>query len=327
MHHANAPTNTNTVIGLLTLALICTPAGCKEGAGTGVSAPRTLPAFAPEFVPWAVSSRARDKAAEGAVAMSKGDLERARGLLTEAVSLDPSWIDARLDLTRLYLRAGHAATAAELLLPLAKGGADCGGCIDAFDRIVGQPEFAGFFASDAGEGLLGQLPKTALDWRGWANGFARALVAMDAATLRSHVHPLEPFTLVRSCPECSNPARRKADEHLLRGDMAAVKLAARFNTVRPRLDTVPLRLHGEPTCKDRCCTWQTPAHITVGEAALAQVCFRPVNASRAALTRVQVIYGQSVNDREQVEAAERRRRQIEGVALPIQATPATTRPR
>ena len=316
-HHRPA----RVLLCLLVICLFWATTGCKEGAGAGISAPKTLPTFMPVFVEWAVSKRARDKAAEGAQALTKGQLERGRSLLTEAISLDPSWIAARIDLARLYLGAGHEKTVLDLLRPLTEADEECGGCIDAFDRLVGQAEFAPFFAAGAGKVLLQSVPKHKLDWLGWANGFGAALAGVDGEALGRFVHPEEPFALVRSCPECSNPERRKDDVRQLRGAAVAVKLAARFDTTRPRLDTVPLRLQENPTCTAGCCTWPTPASVTVGEAVLAGVCFRPMNVHRAAITRVEVVYGQSVNDRQQVEAAERRRREVEGIALGGNATP------
>ena len=119
-------------IGLVLLALTSTTT-CKETPAAKVTAPKTLPAFLPEFVQWSTSARARGKAADGVKALGGNDFKRARGLLTEAVSLDPSWIAARLDLARLYVLAGHEDVAMRLLQPLSEGDEACGGCVDAFE--------------------------------------------------------------------------------------------------------------------------------------------------------------------------------------------------
>lgn len=324
MHHIAHQRPARVGVCMLAAMAVAATSGCKEDATQRLSAPKTLPGFMPVFVEWAVSNRARDKAAEGAKAVAEGELERGRGLLTEAISLDPSWIDARLELARLYLSAGHEETVVELLRPLAAAGEPCGGCIDAFDRLRTQAEFTPFFAEGAGKALLQSVPDHKLDWAGWARGLGAALARIDGQALGSFFHPEEPFALVRSCPECSNPARRQPEQRLLRGAAVAIKLAARFDTSRPRLDTVPLRVADAVSCADRCCAWPAPASVTVGEAILARVCFRPMDVRRAAVTRIEVIYGQSVNDRQQVEAAEKRRREVEGIVLGGSAvTPAT----
>ncbi len=317
---------TPAVICLAVITVMAAVA-CKEQPTALVTAPKTLPAFLPDFVQWSTSSRARGKAADGVAALQANDYQRARGLLTEAVSLDPSWIAARLGLARLYLKTGHNDIVIRLLEPLADGGDTCGGCIDAFAQIARDPAFKEFSASAKGKAVLARAPRKPLQWRRWADELSRALTDLQPAVIANYVHAQEHFELVRSCPECSNPKRRKPEVRRLQGASVAVKLATRFDTSRPRLDTVALRLRGQPTCAARCCTWQAPKSMTVGEAMLSRLCFRPVSANKAALTRIEIIYGQSINDRQQMQAAEKRRQEIEGIPLPQHPPTATSTPK
>ncbi len=327
MHAQQAPRHLPAGQAFIICALaVAALVACKEEPAKRLPAPKTVPAFLAEFVPWSTSSRARSKAVDGATALSKDDLGSARSLLTEAVSLDPSWIRARIDLARVYVRGGHPEVAIKLLTPLTSAGDTCGGCVDAFEQLAALADLQPLLQSAAGKKLLAAAPAQKLEWTRWASEFSAALAHVDPDVIDSYIHPQEPFVLIRSCPECSNPDRRKPERRELRGAAIAVKLATRFDTRRPRLGAVPLRQSGKPTCAKRCCTWKVPTSITVGEATITRLCFRPTDIKSGALTEVQIAYGQSVNDRERVEAAEKRRREIEGIPLPRRAVTPVTAP-
>lgn len=278
--------------------------GCDRDRAAAVKAPSTLPDFDPAPAPWPVSAKARGLWRDGLAADHKGDQASARALLTEAISLDRSLTGPRVDLARLYVRLGMAEVAAELLSALQGRGAGCGECAEALMLARDDPGLAQVWETAPGRALAPQVPAQPLPFARWATALGKALAAGAVDEIPRFVHPQEPFLLVRTCPECTNPQRRKPDERELQGAPVAAKLAERF-AIRGDPAAVPLRIGGEPTCSGRCCDFAVAPSVTVGEAALRRLCFRPLRMDRGAVTRIEVVYGQSLVDRQRAQARDR----------------------
>lgn len=288
-------------LGAAKTALVALAAlGCVAGAGCArpldaeaptLPAPTELPPLPAEPVAPALAARAEARATQGLAALAKGDLAAARTMLTEACQLDPSSTDARLGLTRTYLAAGRGRAALALLEPLAAAGADCGVCVEALEAARAEPALAPLLTHPEAAAVAAAVATAQLPRARQAADAAAALAQARPGALMAMAHPEVPFTLVRSCPGCPNPARRVPEERTLQGFPLLAKVASRFDTRNPVLGGIPLLHGGEPRCAGRCCQWQVPSPVAVGTAALAEVCLRPITRDRAALTRIVLIYG------------------------------------
>ncbi|MCO4760497.1 MAG: tetratricopeptide repeat protein [Myxococcales bacterium] len=275
-----------------------TSVACQEqpldAAAPKLPIPNTLPALNPTPVAWSVARRARMLHEDGEKALLTGQFKDALSHLTGAVQLDPSRIEARLALARLYAKAGRSSVSLTLLESMVAK--DCGGCVEALQFAKADPLFVPIWQHRRGQALAEKLPTAALPWERWVEQTSHSFADGIGRELPKVVHAQIGFELVRSCPDCSNPDRRKPERRRLFGARIAVKLASRFNTTQKRFGGVNLIVGAAHTRKGRCVIWSVPSPVPVGQAALRELCFRPLTPTRAALTKIDVVYGQSVVD-------------------------------
>lgn len=258
--------------------------------------PDNLPRLDPTPVVWSVARRAKMLHDDGRKALKGGQLKEALSALAGSVQLDPSRSSAHVDLARVYARAGRSSVALGILETLSKDLSACGGCIEGLHAATLSPEFATVWATERGKKVQSAVAKLTLPWETWAERASGSLKDGTGKLLTGFVHAKIPFMLARSCPTCSNPERRQPQLRQLAGGRIAIKLASRFNTASERLGGVPLTTKGKAKRSGRCMQWQLPKPVPVGTAALQQLCFRPITAERAALTRVDIVYGRSNAD-------------------------------
>ena len=270
--------------------------GSAAAAGATLPKPDNLPLLDPTPVIWSVARRAKMLHQDGLEALKSGDLAAALAGIAAAVQLDPSRTEAHLDLARLYLRGGQPSVAEGILTQLAKDLGACGGCIEALRAAQQDPALRSLLTSAAGVKIRAALKGQTLAWEEWTLQVSQSLADGTGRLLPRFIHPRVPFTLVRSCPTCSNPARRKPERRALTGPRVAVKLASRFNTREKRFGGIPLRIQGKGSRDGRCTQWPVPSPVPVGSAALRRLCFRPISRDRAALTEVVLVYGRSRAD-------------------------------
>mgnify|MGYP002629862991 CR=1 FL=1 len=261
-----------------------------------VPAPDSLPRLDPTPVVWSVARRAAMLHADGRLALNANRFKAALSGLAGAVQLDPSRTEARLDLARLYARAGRRNVALGLLESFTDNLETCGGCIEALTHASTDPDLAPIWATQRGGNVRAALQGHTLPWQSWALQVSQTLTDGEGKLLPKFVHPQVPFVLERSCPACTNPERRQPARRELAGARIAVKLASRFNMRDQRLGGIQLHVTGKPTRVGRCLSWTVPTPVPIGTAALQRLCFRPITRETAALTHVVLIYGQSVAD-------------------------------
>ncbi len=279
---------------LLVGAMAVVAAACGDGLDTSeatLDAPATLPQFAAEPVEWARAVRARELLAEGEILRGEGEFKASMHKLTEAVTLDPSFADAHLALARTWLAAGRGSVAMALLEQLADDLPLCGTCIEALQTLRTDPALAGLASHARGRALLARVQAEPLAYEEWALQVATSLKSGKGERIPLYTHPRQPFDLVRSCPDCEVTARRAPTTRQLLGPAVGLKLSARFDVSDPRLGGVPLQVAANPVCAARCCRYPIAASVATKTSALASICFRPVSRDRAALTRVEIIYG------------------------------------
>ncbi|HAN31951.1 MAG TPA: hypothetical protein DCQ06_10175, partial [Myxococcales bacterium] len=258
--------------------------------------PQSLPSFNLELALWSVSRRARMLIADASTSMANGDRKAALPPLVEANQLDPSLTDARLMLARLYAQDGRMDTARALLKPLAESVDTCGGCVEALQIAVKDPDFRALFAGKNARFIKQAASKNPLPWQEWGLQGSSTMRDGTGKLLPRFIHPQEPFTLVRSCPSCSNPSRHTPSQRQLFGPHVAVKLASRFNTSHARFVGTKLSASPSPKRLDRCLIYEVADPIPVNTASLRTLCFRPVTLDRAALTKIEVVYGRTSAD-------------------------------
>ena len=300
------------IIGLLlTLAIGCqqqadgssTPKSAEQSTAKGESGkrgdsqlatPATLPSFGMELPVWSVSRRARMLLADATTSIQNGKLKAALGPLTEATQLDSSLCEARLGLARLYALDKQPKVARDILRPFVDNVDTCGGCVESLLKVVKDEAFTEVLSLDPA--LKKAASKNQLPWKEWALQVSSTMIEGTGKLLPRFIHPREPFVLVRSCPSCSNPARRKAAERELFGPYLAVKVASRFNTAEKRFAGTRLRASAAPKRVGRCLEYTVPDPVPVASAAIKRLCFRPVTLDRSALTRVEIVYGRTKAD-------------------------------
>lgn len=248
---------------------------------------------------WSVSRRARMLHDDAEKALAAKDCKNASALAIEACTLDPSLGLARLAAAKVYASCGAPKTAVALLKQLVDRQEDCGGCVEALAAGLSDKALADVWRSEAGQALkrtIGDEKALALPTRQWATRIAEDLKLGKSEAFLQLIHPGEPWKLLRSCPRCIDESRRAPEEREFFGVVIAAKLAMRFTPGGKAFGAIPLKAGGDPVCAGRCCEWQVPKPVPVGEAALRVVCLRPVTRKQGALTRLEVIYGRPVDD-------------------------------
>ncbi|MEY3014119.1 MAG: hypothetical protein RIT45_2854 [Pseudomonadota bacterium] len=253
--------------------------------------PQTLPAIGTEPVAASVAARAALRARAGLDALERSQLQDALSANTEACNLDPSAVAPRLQLARTYRRAGLGSVALELLSAWKPQLDGCGPCLEGLLLFASDPEFAPLRDDETGAALVAAVSGKALPWARWATEAATALSTPLPGALESFAHPQVPFTLSRVCPDCANPERRQPEERELQGFPLLAKVASRFDSRNPLMGGIALHVPGSPSCEGRCCRWTPPSPLPQGGAVLTGMCFRPLTPEKAALTRIELVYG------------------------------------
>ena len=275
------------LLGLLAVA--CRPA-LDDPAAT-LAVPKSLPSFQMERPAVGVAQRAAALVGEGMVVLDQGDLRKAIPLLTEALATDPANTDARLQLARAFVRGGRSSVAVQLLEPARKQLKACGTCVELLQSVVKSPDFAHLRETSAGRDLLRDVPAAPLPYPIWARKVAKALQTTDLATLVGNIDSVQAFDLVRSCPTCQNIGARAETRRPLVGMAPAAKIAIRFDLTHPEARGLPLLTPGDPQCKDRCCQWNLPQPMPVGQVGMRRICFWPKSPGQGTVTELAFEYG------------------------------------
>lgn len=281
------------ILALASLSLLAACRPTLDDDAPRLTIPKSLPQFTIQRPAPGVAQRARDLAAEGTAAMDRGELLVAVPILTQAVATDPSSPEARLHLARAFARGGRASVALQLLGPAKAHLRDCGACVELLQAVIKHPDFKHLRETSEGRDLLREVPEAPLPYARWARRVAQALQKTDLAALVSVIDAQAPFDLVRSCPTCQNVGARAETRRPLIGMALAAKVAVRFDVTHADAHGLPLLVPGEPSCKDRCCTWQLPQPIPMAHAGLRRLCFWPQTPAQGVLTQAAFEYGPS----------------------------------
>ena len=276
-------------LALLLSFVACRPKLDDEHATLRI--PTSLPGFAVEPSAASVALRATELADEATVSLARHDLDKAIPLLIEALTVDGSHEVARRLLAKTFLAEGRGSVALKLIAPVKEPLKTCGWCLDFLQNIKTDKAFERLAQSAEGHALLADVPDTPLPYVQWARKLAADLQGGKLDALGKYAHPLLPFDLVRACPDCADQAKRVPQHRLLLGAPLLIKVASRFDLVRPENAGIPLTVQGEPTCVARCCSWQTPKTLAPSTAALERVCLRPTTPQQPTLKEIRLVFG------------------------------------
>ena len=279
-------------VGLLMLLVACRPK--LDDAEPTLKVPTSLPVFVQEPIAASVVFRATELANEATVSLARHDLKTAIPLLTEALTVDGSHEQARWLLAQTFLAAGRGSVALKLIAPLAEHQKDCGWCLEFLQKVKQDKAFFRLVQSAEGHALLADVAETPLPYAQWAKSLATAIQNGKPDEVGKYAHITMPFDLVRACPDCTDEAKRAPQHRPLLGQTMLLKVASRFDLVRPESAGIPLIIQGEPQCKDRCCTWQAPKSVAPATAALARLCLRPTSPTQPTVAEISLVFGTSV---------------------------------
>jgi hypothetical protein len=181
--------------------------------------------------------------------------------------------------------------ALDLLEPLVPEVERCGTCLEALLVFSSDEALARLREHSRGAAIAAAVADKSLPFADWSGRVAAALQTPKPAALEPFAHLNVPFVLSRVCPDCANPDRRRPEERELTGFMLLVKVASRFDRSNPMMGGIPLAVEGSPRCAGRCCRFGDSGPIAPNSARLEELCFRPLTALTAALTRVAIAYG------------------------------------
>ena len=278
----------------LLLTLMCVLAACRpklDEEAPKLKAPSSLPVFVQEPLAVSLMLRATELANEATVSLAQHDVKKAIPLLTEALTIDGSHEQARWLLAQTFLSQGLGSVALKLIAPLAERQNDSGWCLEFLQKVKQDKSFERLVKSSEGHALLADVSDTPLPYATWGKALAAALKGGKLDEIAKYAHPVLPFALTRACPGCEDPAKKAKQVKQLQGASMLVKVASRFDLVRTENAGIPLIVEGEPVCKDRCCTWQTPKTLAPLTAALERVCLRPTLPTQPSLTELSLVFG------------------------------------
>ena len=276
-------------VALVLLAVACRPK-LDDGRET-LRIPSSLPGFAPEPIALSVVIRATELADEATVSLARHDLKKAIPLLTEALTVDGSHENARWLLAQTFLAEGRGSVSLKLIAPLKEHVKDCGWCLEFLQKVKNDKSFERLAQSAEGHDLLADVPEAPLPYAAWAKTLAALIQSGKLDEIAKYAHPRLPFAMIRACPECEDPTKRQPQIRPLTGAPLLMKVASRFDLVRPESAGIPLIVQGEPKCAARCCTWQTPKSLAPATAALARLCLRPTLPDQPTVTEISLLFG------------------------------------
>jgi hypothetical protein len=277
---------------LVLIAVACRPK-LDDGRET-LKIPSALPGFAAEPIAASVVIRATELANEATVSLARHDLQKAIPLLTEALTVDGSHENARWLLAQTFLAEGRGSVALQLIAPLKEHVKDCGWCLEFLQKLKSDKAFERLVQSAEGHALLADLPAEPLPYPRWAKTLAGQIQSGKLEEIAKYAHPRLPFDMIRACPDCEDPAKRLPQHRQLLGAQLLMKVASRFDLVRPESAGIPLIVQGGPKCTARCCTWQTPKSLAPATAALERICLRPTLPDQPTVTEIALLFGTTV---------------------------------
>lgn len=278
----------------LCLPLAFAALGCRpdlDNPAATLPVPSSLPPFAALPQPLASLGQSQALLDRARDALQAGRKAQALPLLTEALATCPASTDARFELARYFANHGRASVAVQLLAPAKAAMATCGTCVELLQNVRNHPEFAHLSRTEAGSALLADVPTEPLPYAKWSTAVAKALQSGEPAKFLPFIHGEIPYDLVRSCPQCTNPTAREIQRRPLFGEIAAAKLAQRFDSQNVQAGGLPLDLPGDPTCSDRCCDWNHSLSTAPNRVTLQRICLWPVTPTRAAVRLIALRYG------------------------------------
>ncbi len=279
------------------LTLIWLATACHEPldrAEPALPRPTSLPAVGGDPVAPAQAARARDHADEANTALQRKDLTAAAAAATLACTLDPSDALPRLELARIYVRAGLGSVALQLLQTAYDAGAACGTCVEALIAARADPELAPLWASREASDLHSAIADLALPWAKWAADAAAAIAAFDGKAFERLAHPDVTFDLVRVCPTCPSIDKRTPESRTLRGPLMLAKIAGRFDARVTPVGALKLQVPTLTGCAERCCSFAATPAPTAEAARLDRICLRPLRADAAVLTGLTLHYASTL---------------------------------
>ncbi len=278
------------MILVLSLALVaCRPA--LDDPNATLAIPTSVPTYSAQRPSPGQRQLAVDLSAQATSLEAAPDPGKAIGLLTQALTQDPSNPQARLALARLFAKAGRSSVALKLLQPCGELLKSSGVCLELLQNVKRDTAFAHLRDTAQGQALLDPVPAAPLPYARWSALLAKALQNTDMVQLNSFVDPKVSFDLVRVCPNCANLAARNETRRPLIGLALAAKVAVRFDTQHSDAHGTPLLVPGEPTCLDHCCTYAVPDPVPEGKATLRRLCFWPQEPGQGRVTEMAFVYG------------------------------------
>ncbi len=278
-------------------ALMALLAACSEPldrTDPALPRPLSLPAVGGDPVAPAQAARARDHAQEAATALQRKDLTAAAAAATLACTLDPSDALPRLELARIYFRAGLGTVALQLLQTAHDAGPTCGTCVEALIAARSDVELATLWASREASSLGSAIADLELPWEKWARDAAAAISGFDGKAFERLAHPDVLFDLVRACPTCPTADKRTPESRALRGPLMLAKIAGRFDARVTPVGALKLQVPKLKGCAERCCSFEAEPAPTAEAARLHALCLRPLRADSAALTVLTLHYASTL---------------------------------